>query len=148
MRRVTLLLLLIGMGACGGTDGDAPDHVVSFPATGTALRVRVADTDEERSQGLMQVRDLPADEGMAFVWGAPVESTFWMKDTLIPLSIAFIDAEGRILTLSDMEPCRADPCPTYAARGPFVMAVEANRGYFDEAGIAEGDRVLLEAGDG
>ena len=64
---------------------------------------------------------------------------------MIPLSIAFVGADDRIVTIEEMTPCHADPCPTYSADGPFVMAVEANRGFYDDAGIGVGDRAILEA---
>jgi uncharacterized membrane protein (UPF0127 family) len=66
-----------------------------------------------------------------------------MKDTPIPLSIAFWDANGRILGLREMTPCRSEPCRLYRAPGPYVGAVEANRGYFSRHGIVVGDRVEL-----
>jgi len=148
MRRMLALVMLASLAACGGdepsTPSTAPDHIVRFPGAGTALHVRVSDSDAERAQGLMGVNDLPSDEGMAFVWEEPVESTFWMKDTPIPLSIAFVGADDRIVTIAEMTPCRSEPCPTYAASAPFVLAIEANRGYYAEAGISEGDRALLE----
>lgn len=140
---LTLLLLAASCGQADPARPASPDHVVTFSPTGAVLNVRVADTDAERSEGLMGVEALPADEGMAFVWDEPVGTTFWMKDTLIPLSIAFVSEGGAILTIRDMDPCVADPCPTYAADGPFVMAIEANRGFFDDEGIAEGDRARL-----
>ncbi len=144
-----LVIFVIAAASFGGSGAidRRPDHIISFPDAGAELWVRVADSSDERSRGLMRVENLPPDEGMAFFWEEPVEATFWMKDTLIPLSIAFVDPDGRIITIADMEPCRADPCPTYAADGPFVLAVEANRGYFDEAGIVEGDRARLETVD-
>jgi uncharacterized membrane protein (UPF0127 family) len=66
-----------------------------------------------------------------------------MKDTPIPLSIAFWDRRDRIVALLDMEPCRADPCPTYDAGVPYVGAVEANQGFFANHGVTTGDRVEL-----
>ncbi len=62
-----------------------------------------------------------------------------MKDTLIPLSIAFVGQDGRIVTLANMAPCRTDPCPTYSSREPYTLAVEANQGWFRDHGIHEGD---------
>jgi uncharacterized membrane protein (UPF0127 family) len=76
---------------------------------------------------------------MAFVWDQPVTASFWMKDTLIPLAIAFVAQDGRIVTIAEMTPCRADPCPTYPAAAPYVLAVEANAGWFDRHAIGEGD---------
>jgi uncharacterized membrane protein (UPF0127 family) len=144
-RSFAIVLLAVSLLACGGQEpASGPDHVVRFPGSATTLAVSVADDDAERARGLMGVETLPADQGMAFVWDGPTETTFWMKDTLIPLSIAFVGADDRIVTIAEMTPCRADPCPTYAADAPFVLAVEANRGFFTDARIAVGDRALLE----
>jgi uncharacterized protein len=108
------------------------------------LHVSIARTDAEKQRGLMHVTSLPEDEGMAFVWDSPIQTAFWMKDTLIPLSVAFVDEHGRIVTIRDMQPCTADPCTTYAPTAPYVTAVEANRGWFDDHGIGLGDRLMLE----
>jgi uncharacterized protein len=112
------------------------------------LNVRIAETEQERATGLMNVMALAPDDGMAFVFGEPTTATFWMKDTLIPLSVAFVDAGGRVVSLADMQPCQADPCPTYAAAGPYTLAVEANFGWFADHGIGAGDGARLEPADG
>jgi uncharacterized protein len=138
---------LMATGCLGGSSGPLPDRppsTVTFDASGAVLYVDVADTTAERRRGLMGVRDLPEDEGMAFVYAEPVSGTFWMKDTLIPLSIAFVDERGRVIAIRDMEPCDADPCPHYEAGAPYVLAVEANRGWFDEHGVDVGEPAELE----
>jgi uncharacterized membrane protein (UPF0127 family) len=117
--------------------GPSPDRV--------SLDVRIAEDDAARAQGLMGVTTLPDDTGMAFVWPEPTDDTFWMKNTLIPLSIAFVDGGGRIVTLRDMTPCRAEPCPTYSSDSPYVLAIEANEGWFADRGVDVGDRAALEA---
>jgi uncharacterized membrane protein (UPF0127 family) len=109
----------------------------------SVLQVEIADTDEERAKGLMGVTSLPENHGMAFVWDAPTDGSFWMKDTLIPLSIAFIGSDGRVVTLRDMAPCEADPCATYPATAPYVTAIEANAGWFDAHHVEVGDEVGL-----
>ncbi len=121
--------------------GSGPTREVVFHAAqgDRSLFVRVADSPDERAHGLMGTRDLPADEGMAFAFGEPSTASFWMKDTLIPLSIAFVSQDGRVVTLANMTPCRADPCPTYSARAPYTLAVEANAGWFRDHGVHEGD---------
>lgn len=123
----------------------ARGQMVTFRgASGDAvLQVAVAGTPDERAQGLMGVTKLPEDHGMAFVYDEPSTGTFWMKDTLIPLSIAFVGADGRIVTIREMTPCEADPCPTYGADAPYVLAVEADAGWYDSNGIAVGDRAEL-----
>jgi uncharacterized membrane protein (UPF0127 family) len=152
MRRSPLVLLLVVASACSAdpaapSDPTGPAEVVFRTGAGErSLAVRVADSDAERSKGLMGVRHLPADEGMAFVFEEPSTSTFWMKDTPIPLAIAFVGEDGHILTITEMTPCRTDPCPTYEADGPYTLAVEANAGWFGANGVAVGDETLLLEG--
>jgi uncharacterized membrane protein (UPF0127 family) len=67
-----------------------------------------------------------------------------MKNTLIPLSIAFLDADGRILRILDMEPCEADPCPLYPPGVAYTSALEVNQGAFERWGVEVGDLVTLE----
>jgi uncharacterized membrane protein (UPF0127 family) len=66
-----------------------------------------------------------------------------MKDTLIPLSIAFYSVDGRILKILDMEPCKADPCPLYDPGVSYRGALEVNQGAFAGWGISEGDRLRI-----
>ncbi|GIU97308.1 MAG: hypothetical protein KatS3mg013_1111 [Actinomycetota bacterium] len=107
------------------------------------LAVTVADSPSERTRGLAGVERLPEGEGMAFLWPEPVRARFWMKDTTIPLSVAFWDERGRIVGIVHMEPCMAEPCPIYPAPGPVVGAVEVNQGWFDRHGVRVGDAVAL-----
>lgn len=145
MKTFALVVALVVLAACSGTDQhpDRPPSTVTFEGTDTLLYVEVADQPAERRQGLMGVEHLPADEGMAFVFDQAVSSTFWMKDTLIRLSIAFIDDEGRVIGLRDMQPCEADPCPSYGVDEPYVLAVEANIRWFQDHGIEAGDSAEL-----
>jgi uncharacterized protein len=146
--RPILLLVLV---ACSSGAATQPATMrvgtVVFPAHGR-LQVRIAETEQERQAGLMHVMALAQDDGMAFVFPGPVTETFWMKDTVIPLSVAFVDANDRVVSIADMQPCADDPCPTYAASGPYELAVEANLGWFSDHGVAAGDRARLEPSDG
>ncbi len=149
MRRLAPLLLVLVLSACGSEEpardgGRVPLRIRTAEAEVT-LRVEIADTSAERAEGLSNRRSVPADAGMAFVWDRPVEADFWMKDTLIPLQIAFWDDDGRIVALFEMAPCAADPCPTYGPDEPIVGAVEANAGWFTEHGVRVGDTVELDA---
>ncbi len=108
------------------------------------LDVEVADSVKERARGLMGRETLPERAGMLFRYEEDTNSRFWMKDTLLPLSIAFLDAAGRILVTLDMEPCGADPCPTYDAGVSYRAALEVNRGAFERLGAHVGDVVRLE----
>jgi uncharacterized membrane protein (UPF0127 family) len=151
MRTAAVAVMCLGLTVTACDEQQAApetlDHTVSFTSSSGAsaqLDVRIADSDGERSRGLMGVEHLGEQEGMAFVWDEPTTGTFWMKDTLIPLAIAFVDGSGRIVTVREMQPCTSDPCPTYAADAPYVLAVEANAGFFERAGIGVGDRAELE----
>ena len=145
MKTFAVAISLAGLVACTGTDHipARPPSTVTFGGSDAVLHVEIADKAYEQRKGLMGVETLPADEGMAFVFDGPSDTTFWMRDTLIPLSVAFVDDAGRVIGVRDMAPCEADPCPTYGIDRPFVLAIEANLGWFDRAGIEVGDRAEL-----
>ena len=109
-----------------------------------SIEVEIADSDEERQVGLMNRESLPEDAGMLFLFEGDVEIGFWMKNTLIPLSIAFADADGEIVRILDMEPCEADPCTVYEPGATYRTALEVNQGAFADWGVAEGDRLTLD----
>jgi uncharacterized protein len=137
--------LLVGChrGTAGSSLGTANASISTADGT-TTLRVQVADDEAERQRGLMGRRTISPYDGMAFVWEEPTQTTFWMKDTLIPLSIAFWDANGRIVSILDMAPCEKDPCPTYGPAHPFVGALEVDQGAFEREGIEVGDHIAIE----
>jgi uncharacterized membrane protein (UPF0127 family) len=143
-RHLALALAAATLTACGSAHG-CPDPASSGHITfagGGVLTVRIADEPDERARGLMGVTDLPTDEGMAFLYGESTDATFWMKDTPIPLSIAFVDQDNRIVTIREMTPCTDDvACRTYASTEPYTKAIEAEAGWFAAHGIEEGDRI-------
>jgi uncharacterized protein len=147
MRRAPLLATIVLLAGCEGGRDDAT--VVLEGAGGpTTIAVEVADSSEERNEGLRGREELDADSGMIFLFDEPVSARFVMEDTLIPLSIAFVDRAGRIVAIEDMEPCRSDPCPTYGPDRPFTAALEVNQGAFDRWGVGVGDRLRIESGEG
>ncbi len=103
-----------------------------------AIAAEVASTPDQRSLGLMYRFSLPADRGMLFVFPEPQPLAFWMRNTYIPLSIAFIDAEGRILNVAEMEP-RSDA--THPSRGEALYALEMRKGWFADRGVGPGTRL-------
>lgn len=109
---------------------DAFEHR-TIEVSGDEWEVAVADERDERAQGLMGVTDLGGLDGMLFVWEADVASAFVMRDTLIPLDIAFFAADGTLVDLLSMNPCTAEPCERYQASGPYRYALEAPTGSFD-----------------
>jgi uncharacterized membrane protein (UPF0127 family) len=111
------------------------------------IDVEIADNDALRAFGLMYKRHLAADRGMAFLYSGPASGGYWMKNTLIPLSIAFFES-GVIVRIMDMEPCtprqdRTEGCPTYDPETSYSGALEVNQGAFDEWGIEEGDLITV-----
>ena len=108
--------------------------------------VEVARSAQEQETGLMNRPSLGPDRGMIFPYDPPQPVSFWMKDTLIPLSIAFVDEAGRVIDVLDMQPCESDPCPTYGVDDPYVFAIEANLGWFDDHGVGPGDEAELRTG--
>ena len=106
--------------------------------------VEIAETREERQVGLMNRESLPEDAGMIFLFEADTDVGFWMKNTLIPLSIAFADDDGEIVAILDMEPCESEPCEIYDPGVPYRSALEVNQGAFESWGVAVGDRLRLD----
>jgi len=106
------------------------------------VEVEVADDLDEMQKGLMGRTALAEDAGMLFVYPEERELSFWMKDTLIPLSIAFMDAEGRIVDIQGMKALDDRP-PHYTSAEPARYALEVNEGFFDERGVEVGDRARL-----
>jgi uncharacterized membrane protein (UPF0127 family) len=144
-----LLPVLLLSAACSSPREASPSPTppigrVTFAGSDARLAVEVADSETERRTGLSGRATLAADSGMVFVWEEPVDATFWMKNTLIPLSIAFIADDGRIVAIREMAPCQADPCPTYDAPGPFRFAVEAPAGWYDTNRVAVGDVATVD----
>ena len=105
-----------------------------------SVQVEVADTPESRAQGLMYRETLAEDRGMLFIFEQDVDSPFWMANTLLPLSIAFIDAGGTIVDIKDMQPL--DTTLVYS-KAPYRFALEVNQGCFAVWGVAPGDRVVM-----
>jgi uncharacterized protein len=126
--------------------GEAPEAVLEIRSGDDTVEVavEVADSSLERSRGLSGREELAETAGMVFLVPEPTESSFWMKDTLIPLSVAFWDREGRIFRIHDMEPCSADPCRQYPPGAPWTGAVEVNQGFFEEHGVEGGDVIRLK----
>jgi uncharacterized membrane protein (UPF0127 family) len=125
-------------------DGFAETAVAITDANGnvTGCCVLVAVTSSQRERGLMQVTDLAGYDGMLFVWNADTSGGFWMRNTPMPLSIAFFDAEGGFVSATDMAPCGdSDSCPTYPAGGTYRFALEVPQEMLDDLGVGEGSTI-------
>lgn len=102
------------------------------------LKVELALTEPQHMQGLMYREKLGADEGMLFVFDSLEYQSMWMKNTLIPLSVAFLAPDGTILNVEDMEPQTLDP---HMSAGPAQYAIETNKGWFAAHGVKPGEKV-------
>lgn len=99
---------------------------------------------EQRAQGLMGVTDLQGYSGMAFVYDTDVTNPFYMRNTPTPLSIAWIDSSGGIVSTADMAPCEdREGCPLYPPAGPYRTAIEVFQGGLDDLGITDGASVSV-----
>jgi len=143
-------------GTTGGTTGERAVAPAGFDLTaarvtaadGTVceLCLWLADSVELRNRGLMGVTDLGPADGMAFVYPEPHTTRFWMKDTLLPLSIVFYGSNGEFLDSFDMEPCVArnsEDCARYPTATDFVIAVETHQGGLPGIGMLAGSTLEL-----
>ncbi|MCH8815494.1 MAG: DUF192 domain-containing protein [Chloroflexi bacterium] len=166
MRILPLLVVLFLLGvACGSGVDDIPETLTptARPTGDTtllasnvaiftnsageqiALEVEIADTPDERSQGLMNREDLAENAGMLFVYDDDHQGGFWMRNTLIPLSIAFVLENGTIIDIQDMEP---ETTKLHRPDERYRNAIEANQGWFKRKGIAVGDVVAIPSSPG
>jgi len=124
--------------ACSSDEGR-----IRLSVGGQQFDVELAVTPEQRREGLMYRDRLGEREGMLFVFDAERMLTFWMRNTPLPLSIAFIDGRGVIVHITDMVPFSEVPV---SSRVPARFALEVNQGAFERAGVVVGDLVELPAG--
>ena len=121
-----------------GSAARSGDRIV-ITVGGVPVRVRVSQTPREKARGLMFTEQLPADEGMLFVFEYEHRPSFWMKNTPIDLDVAFIDNHGRIVEIRRMQ--ALDEETIHRSRHPALYALEVNAGWFREHGVAVGDAV-------
>lgn len=105
----------------------------------SVLWAEVADNPRSREQGLMFRKSMPGDEGMLFIFEYPQMQSFWMKNTYLPLDIAFISEQGVIINIRTMKPL--DEGPRYHSLAPALYVIETNAGWFEKNGIKAGDKV-------
>ena len=102
------------------------------------IDAQVAATDEQRATGLMFRKQMPQHEGMLFIFERPSQQCFWMKNTLLPLSAAFVDDEGTVVNVEDMKPQTLD---SHCSSRPVRFVLEMNQGWFAKKGIKPGARL-------
>lgn len=134
MNHATLRRLIAGLLLLTALDAGA-QQLIELSVGIHRIEAEVAATFDSRTRGLMQRRELPAQRGMLFVFPQAQRHCMWMKDTPLPLSVAFLDAGGRILNIEDMRPHTED---SHCAAAPAVYALEMNRGWFARRGVRRG----------
>jgi uncharacterized membrane protein (UPF0127 family) len=102
------------------------------------IQAQVAATPQERAVGLMFRKEMPVNEGMLFVFEQPSAQCFWMKNTLLPLTAAFLADDGTIVNLADMQPQSLD---SHCSAKPVRYVLEMHQGWFDKRGIKAGARL-------
>jgi uncharacterized membrane protein (UPF0127 family) len=121
---------------CSVAHADLPE--ITLTLGGHKLTAEVAHTEATRSQGLMHRRMLPENRGMLFVFPRSDMHAMWMKNTYVPLSVAFLDAQGVIINIADMAPHTTE---AHGAARPAKYALEMNLGWFRKRGIGPGARL-------
>ncbi|MCB9760856.1 MAG: DUF192 domain-containing protein [Alphaproteobacteria bacterium] len=129
-------LILFALTACGPKKGTLPTTTIELGEH--RLTVEVADEPAERQKGLMFRKELDEDAGMLFVYPSAGPRSFWMENTSIPLSIAYMDPTGRILNIEAMVPFERKGV---LSAGDAQYALEMNRGWFEANGVRQGDVV-------
>lgn len=105
--------------------------------------VEIADDNYERQQGLMFRKSLNENDGMIFIFENENYQSFWMKNTLIPLDIIFINTDLEIVDIKNAVPCKADPCALYKSSKPALYVLEANSNFTARNDIKVGDRIIF-----
>jgi uncharacterized membrane protein (UPF0127 family) len=141
--RVCGLALVFFLFACSSSNSFQTTQlgIVSAGGKTVPVSVEIARTEEERQKGLMFRKELEDGRGMIFLFEKDQIMSFWMKNTLIPLSIAFISSDGYIVEIHDME---VGSLASVHSERSCRYALEAPRGWFTRAGIGIGDRVTVE----
>lgn len=139
IKKIIFLLLIL----CFITSCMEKLETIDLYIKGTRFVVECARTQEERAKGLMYRKKLTPRTGMIFIFQDNYQGSFWMKNTYIPLSIAFISRNGEILDMKDMEPLSLKQVKS---RYPYKYALEVNQGEFEETGIRSGNYVVFPRG--
>lgn len=133
---VTVLFLLSGAVAAQSPQTELPRSTVS--AGIHQIQVQIARTQEQHATGLMFRKDMPQQEGMLFEFKTPSQQCFWMKNTLIPLTAAFVADDGTIVNLEDMQ---AQTTASHCSVKPVRFVLEVNQGWFAKRGLKAGTKL-------
>jgi len=145
MDRLLICLLILGCGLTPTGCEQAPGGglpVIQMKIGAETFNLEIADTESTRSRGLMHRDSMPADHGMLFIFDAPQELNFYMKNTRIPLDIIFVDENARVISIAQMHPY---DWSTTSSGAPARYAIELNQGAAARSGAAVGDQLHIPA---
>ncbi len=154
LKVILLTLCLFVLSACqlpnrlNPSETSSTSHTVGITApNGEELRIELAQDNETRANGLMYREQLDKNAGMAFIFERERQLSFWMKNTLIPLDILYINAEGVVVDIQTMSPCPAEEqrCPSYLSSEPALYAIELNEGAAEKYGFEVGSKVEVSS---
>jgi len=138
----SLVFFLGSLSSCKALEKfEKRDLTIEGKAGKVIVKAEIAVTDAQREQGLMYRKKLNDGEGMLFIFQSDQILSFWMKNTLVPLSIAYISYDGRILEIYDMQPGNLDPVKSSRS---VRYALEVPQGWFSRAGLGVGDRLNIQ----
>ena len=140
MRYVLIMSLFSLLFASGCTENLPTTNV---QVGGVTVIAEIADDDRERAIGLMNRTSLPEGTGMLFVFDGEKQRSFWMKNTLIALDMIFIAANGTIVDITTMQPCKSLFCKSYKSKLPAKYVLEVNAGFAEKNSIKTGDKVEI-----
>lgn len=141
--RGTVLSCALALALASCTDGPPPLKLekADLLVNGRSIRAECARGRDEQERGLMYRRSLGEDEGMLFIYDSPRILSFWMKNTRVPLSIAFLDGSGKIVQIERMQPY--DGSTLHTSSQPVRFALEMNQGWFERNGVGVGDVIEI-----
>lgn len=139
---VAALLLMIVVLYNPGSANKLDDNKLPIQIKGATVRVAVADSPTEMSRGLMHRKELPENEGMLFVYNYEGKHSFWMKNTLIPLDMVWINSNKEVVHIEhSAPPCKKSPCPHFRPSYPALYVLELNGGWSIDHDLVLGDQV-------
>lgn len=133
--KIIILILVVVLIGCSNP------NITEITINENKIKVEIADEPVEQQKGLMYRKELCEECGMIFIFEKEQTMQFWMKNTLIPLDMIFIAADGHIVDIQEAEPCEEDPCQLYTSKEPAQYVLELNKGYSAEKGIKIDDSV-------
>lgn len=144
MKKILVIFLLIFLIGCAKNfNVNFKEIVIDNGKELIEINVEIADDNEEKMRGLMFRENLNEDDGMLFVFEDESYQTFWMKNTLIPLDIIFVDKNFEIVDIKSAVPCEEEPCKLHKSSKPAKYVLEVNSNFTIKNNVKAGDKIIL-----